>query len=171
MNSIPRVLIFLAFLLPFFPTSVYSQQDPKEIARQYMEQAELIMAETKAMDDARELMVTAADQDTTFIKANYEAGRMHLLTVGKNRAVKYLLRVFRQDPAISLTSNIGLDAAISMERILTRLSNFIISTRKSFQENRIIRARIRLTWQPLTAQFLSAKMVENLFPRQEIFPL
>ena len=35
-----------------------------------MEQAELIMAETKAMDDARELMVTAADLDTTFIKAN-----------------------------------------------------------------------------------------------------
>ena len=99
MNSIPRVLIFLAVLLPFVPASVYGQQDPKEIARQYMEQAELIMAETKAMDDARELMVTAADQDTTFIKANYEAGRMHLLTVGKNRAVKYLLRVYRQDPA------------------------------------------------------------------------
>lgn len=98
MNSIQKVLIFLAVLLPFLPISVYSQQDPKEIARQYMEQAELIMAETKAMDDARELMVTAADQDTTFIKANYEAGRMHLLTVGKNRAVKYLLRVFRQDP-------------------------------------------------------------------------
>jgi outer membrane protein OmpA-like peptidoglycan-associated protein len=99
MNSIQRVLIFLAFLLPFFTTSVYSQQDPKEIARQYMEQAELIMAETKAMDDARELMVTAADQDTTFIKANYEAGRMHLQTVGKDRAVKYFMRVFRQDPA------------------------------------------------------------------------
>lgn len=99
MNSIPRGLIFLALLLPFFTTSVYSQQDPKEIARQYMEQAELIMAETKAMDDARELMVTAADQDTTFIKANYEAGRMHLLTVGKDRAVKYFMRVYRQDPA------------------------------------------------------------------------
>ena len=64
-----------------------------------MEQAELIMAETKAMDDARELMVTAADQDTTFIKANYEAGRMHLMTVGKDRAVKYFMRVYRQDPA------------------------------------------------------------------------
>ena len=64
-----------------------------------MEQAELIMAETKAMDDARELMVTAADQDTTFIKANYDAGRMHLLTVGKDRAVKYFMRVYRQDPA------------------------------------------------------------------------
>jgi outer membrane protein OmpA-like peptidoglycan-associated protein len=99
MNSIPRGLIFLALLLPFFTTPVYSQEDPKEIARQYMEQAELIMAETKAMDDARELMVTAADQDTTFIKANYEAGRMHLQTVGKNRAVKYFMRVYRQDPA------------------------------------------------------------------------
>jgi outer membrane protein OmpA-like peptidoglycan-associated protein len=99
MNSIPRVLIFLALLLPFFSTPSYSQQDPKEIARQYMEQAELIMAETKAMDDARELMVTAADQDTTFIKANYEAGRMHLATVGKDRAVKYFMRVYRQDPA------------------------------------------------------------------------
>ncbi|HEX6224398.1 MAG TPA: OmpA family protein [Chryseolinea sp.] len=99
MNSIQRVLIFLALLLPFFSTPSYSQQDPKEIARQYMEQAELIMAETKAMDDARELMVTAADQDTTFIKANYDAGRMHLLTVGKDRAVKYFMRVYRQDPA------------------------------------------------------------------------
>ncbi len=99
MNSIPRVLIFLALLLPFFSTPSYSQEDPKEIAKQYMEQAELIMAETKAMDDARELMVTAADQDTTFIKANYEAGRMHLVTVGKDRAVKYFMRVYRQDPA------------------------------------------------------------------------
>lgn len=99
MNSIPRVLIFLTLLLSFFTSSVYGQEDPKVIARQYMEQAELIMAETKAMDDARELMVTAADQDTTFIKANYEAGRMHLLTVGKDRAVKYFMRVYRQDPA------------------------------------------------------------------------
>jgi outer membrane protein OmpA-like peptidoglycan-associated protein len=98
MNSIQRVLLFSTFLLPFV-TPVFSQQDPKEIARQYMEQAELIMAETKAMDDARELMVTAADQDTTFIKANYEAGRMHLMTVGKDRAVKYFMRVYRQDPA------------------------------------------------------------------------
>lgn len=98
MTSIRSVLIFLTLFSAFF-TPAFSQQDPKETARQYMEQAELIMAETKAMDDARELMVTAADLDTTFIKANYEAGRMHLVTVGKDRAVKYLMRVFRQDPA------------------------------------------------------------------------
>ncbi len=98
MTSIRSVLIFLTFFFAFINPG-YGQQDPKETARQYMEQAELIMAETKAMDDARELMVTAADLDTTYIQANYEAGRMHLVTVGKDRAVKYLLRVFRQDPA------------------------------------------------------------------------
>src|SRR6188508_3348603 len=98
MTSIRRVLIFSTLFSAFF-TRGFSQQDPKETARQYMEQAELIMAETKAMDDARELMVTAADLDTTFIKANYEAGRMHLVTVGKDRAVKYFMRVYRQDPA------------------------------------------------------------------------
>ena len=98
MTSIRSVLIFSTLFSAFF-NPCYGQQDPKETARQYMEQADLIMAETKAMDDARELMVTAADLDTTFIKANYEAGRMHMVTVGKDRAVKYLLRVYRQDPA------------------------------------------------------------------------
>ncbi len=98
MTSIRSVLIFSTLFSAFF-TPGFSQQDPKETARQYMEQAELIMAETKAMDDARELMVTAADLDTTFIKANFEAGAMHLETVGKDRAVKYLMRVYRQDPA------------------------------------------------------------------------
>ncbi|WP_254085780.1 OmpA family protein [Dawidia cretensis] len=77
----------------------FSQQDPKETAREYMEVAEGMIAETKAIDDARGLMVTAADLDTTFIKANFEAGRLQLLTIGKNLAVKYFKRVMRQDPA------------------------------------------------------------------------
>jgi outer membrane protein OmpA-like peptidoglycan-associated protein len=64
-----------------------------------MDLAEGILAETKAIDDARGLVVTAADLDTTFIKANYEAGRLHLMTIGKELAAKYLLRVLRQDPA------------------------------------------------------------------------
>ncbi|MBL0740861.1 OmpA family protein [Chryseolinea sp. Jin1] len=98
MTSIRSVLIFLSLFLALI-TPGFSQQDPKETARQYLEQAELILSETKAMDDARELMVTAADLDTTFIKANYEAGWMHLRTVQKERAGKYFLRVYRQDPA------------------------------------------------------------------------
>jgi outer membrane protein OmpA-like peptidoglycan-associated protein len=97
MSSIRSVLIFLTFLLALH-TPGFSQQDPKETAREYMEVAEGMIAETKAIDDARDLMITAADLDTTFIQANYEAGRYILQTIGKERAVKYLMRVLRQDP-------------------------------------------------------------------------
>ncbi|MFZ6011260.1 MAG: tetratricopeptide repeat protein [Bacteroidota bacterium] len=63
-----------------------------------MEVAEGMISETKAVDDARGLMVQAADLDTTFVKANFEAGHLHLLTIGKDLAVKYFMRVLRQDP-------------------------------------------------------------------------
>ncbi|HPI80971.1 MAG TPA: hypothetical protein PLM35_10600, partial [Cyclobacteriaceae bacterium] len=63
-----------------------------------MEQAELIMSATQAIDDALDLMVVAANFDTTSIKANFQAGQMHLLTTGKARATKYFLRVYRQQP-------------------------------------------------------------------------
>jgi outer membrane protein OmpA-like peptidoglycan-associated protein/tetratricopeptide (TPR) repeat protein len=96
MSSIRSVLIFLTLLA--LTQHAFSQQDPKELAREYMTQAELILQETKAMDDAREIMVTAADLDTTFLKANYEAAHMHFATINKAMAVKYLLRVYRQDP-------------------------------------------------------------------------
>ena len=62
-----------------------------------MDQADEIMAATKAMDDARDLMVTAANFDTTNFKANFEAGHMHLETIGRDLAVKYFLRIYRQD--------------------------------------------------------------------------
>ncbi len=73
-------------------------QDPEQ-ARLYMQQAELILADTKAADLARDLMVTAANFDTTFVKANFEAGQIHLLTIGKERATSFLMRVYRQDPS------------------------------------------------------------------------
>src|SRR5690606_28920931 len=96
MSSIRSVLIFLPLLL--FSLTVYSQEQNKELAREYMIQAEEIMNATKAIDDAREIMVTAADLDTTYIKANYDAGLMHLNTIDKGRSVKYFQRVYRQDP-------------------------------------------------------------------------
>src|SRR5689334_9015005 len=98
MSSIRSVLIFLTLFFAVVTPS-FSEHDPKETARQYMEQAELIMSETKAKDDARELMISDANLDTTYIKANFEAGQMHLRTVGKDRAINYLQRVYRQDPA------------------------------------------------------------------------
>lgn len=63
-----------------------------------MQVAEEMITGTKALDDARGLMVLAADLDTTFLKANYDAGYLHLLTIGKDLAVKYFLRVYRQNP-------------------------------------------------------------------------
>lgn len=95
MYSMRSILIFLAVAGTFL--SSYSQTD-KEQAKLYMEQAELIMAETRAMDDARDLMVTAANLDPTNIKANFEAGHYHIRTIGKDLAVKYFLRVYELDP-------------------------------------------------------------------------
>jgi outer membrane protein OmpA-like peptidoglycan-associated protein len=95
MSSIRSVLIFLTLLL--FSMPVFSQEQNKELAREYMLQAEEILNATKAIDDARDIMILAAESDTTFIKANYEVGVMHLNTINKGRSVRYLLRVFRQD--------------------------------------------------------------------------
>jgi len=92
-----RLLIFLTCSLLLLRTAS-AQQDDKATAREYMTQAELILEATRALDDARNLMVTAAELDTTFIKANFQAGYMHLETINKSAAVKYLLRVFRQEP-------------------------------------------------------------------------
>jgi outer membrane protein OmpA-like peptidoglycan-associated protein len=97
MSSISRVLIFLTLLLLIRPA--FGQQDRREQAMQYYEQVELILAETKAMEIALDQLITAADLDTTFLKANYEAGHMHLITINKHLATKYFLRVFRQDPS------------------------------------------------------------------------
>jgi len=87
--------IFLAFILAAIPT--WAQQQDKEQARQYFEMATEIMAGTKAIDDARELMVIAADYDTTNLKANLDAGLMHLSTIQRELAVKYLMRVYRKN--------------------------------------------------------------------------
>lgn len=63
-----------------------------------MQVAEEMISGSQALDDARGLMVLAADLDTTFLKANYDAGYLHLLTIGKDLAAKYFLRVYRQNP-------------------------------------------------------------------------
>ncbi len=96
MSSIRSILIFFTSL--FLSTSVFAQQDPKETARDYVQVAEEMMAGSQALDDVRGLMVLAADLDTTYIKANFDAGYLHLLTIGKDLAVKYFLRVYRQNP-------------------------------------------------------------------------
>lgn len=97
MYSIVRVLAFLTLFFAFFSTSFGQEQDPEQ-ARQYVEVAEGMIEGSMAYDDVREIMVRAADLDTTFLRANFEAGELHMRTIGKDLAVKYFLRVFRQDP-------------------------------------------------------------------------
>lgn len=95
-------LKFLFFsLLALFVASVnvYGQtEEDKELAKQYIEQAELIMEATQAMGDARDLYVQAAEADPTNVKANWMAGDFHLKTVGKARAAQYFLQVLELDP-------------------------------------------------------------------------
>jgi outer membrane protein OmpA-like peptidoglycan-associated protein/tetratricopeptide (TPR) repeat protein len=87
----------LTLFFAFFSTSFAQEQDPEQ-ARQYVEVAEGMIEGSMAYDDVREIMVRAADLDTTFLRANFEAGELHMRTIGKDLAVKYFLRVFRQDP-------------------------------------------------------------------------
>lgn len=97
MYSIRRVLLFSSLLFTI-ASPVFAQEQDPEMAKQYFEVAELMLEGSKAVDDARDNYVFAADFDTTFLKANYEAGHLHLITMKRHLASKYLLRVYRQDP-------------------------------------------------------------------------
>jgi outer membrane protein OmpA-like peptidoglycan-associated protein len=96
MYILKRVPIFL-LLIGFLNTALAQEQD-KAQSKLYMDQADEILAVTRALDDARELMITAANFDTTNIKANFNAGNIQILTIGKELSVKYFLRVYRQAP-------------------------------------------------------------------------
>jgi outer membrane protein OmpA-like peptidoglycan-associated protein/tetratricopeptide (TPR) repeat protein len=95
MYSIRSILIFSALILLLTPA--FGQQD-RATAEEYLGLAEQVMKESKALDDARDMLVLAAEADTTFSKANFEAGQVHLLTINKESAVKYLMRVYRENP-------------------------------------------------------------------------
>jgi outer membrane protein OmpA-like peptidoglycan-associated protein len=99
MPSIRSVLIFLTFIA--LSIQALAQDDPKKLARDYFDQAAEILQVTKALDQARDLYVLAAETDTTFLKANMEAGLMHIRTIQKELAAKYFLRVYRQDPSFN----------------------------------------------------------------------
>ncbi|HNN64150.1 MAG TPA: hypothetical protein PKH78_13955, partial [Candidatus Obscuribacter sp.] len=97
MSKMVRAAFFIAIAAFSIPARAQEQQD-KAQSKLYQEQADLIMAETKAMNDARDLMVLAANYDTTNIRANFDAGLMHLRTIGKDQASRYFLRIYRQKP-------------------------------------------------------------------------
>ncbi|TRX57773.1 OmpA family protein [Fulvivirga sp. M361] len=90
--------IFFTLIFLGFSSSLFSQGDEgKKLAQELVEQAELVMEATQAMDVARDLYVQAVQADPENIVANYRAGDFHMRTVGKDRAVDYFLKVLEID--------------------------------------------------------------------------
>ncbi len=93
-----RNLFFIVFLSGFSVSTFAQDEDNKKLALELIEQAELVMEATQAMDVARDLYIQAAQADPENIVANYRAGDFHMKTVGKDRAVGYFLNVLNLDP-------------------------------------------------------------------------
>ncbi len=97
MHQFGKALIY--FLVVLFPMQfLQAQEQDKAQSQQYYELAKEMVTATKAVDDARDLMVIAANFDTTNLKANFEAGYMYITTINKDLAEKYFNRVHRQQP-------------------------------------------------------------------------
>lgn len=92
-----RLAFFLTFLC-CMGLRGYGQGENKELAQEYLRLAEIMMKESQAENDIREILAQAADLDPENDKANFEAGHYHLLTVGKDLAVQYFMRVYERTP-------------------------------------------------------------------------
>jgi outer membrane protein OmpA-like peptidoglycan-associated protein len=97
MHQFGRALVFLPVLFLSLQC-VQAQEQDKAQSQQYFELAKEMVTATKAVDDARDLMVIAANFDTTNVKANFEAGYMYITTIDKELAEKFFNRVYRQQP-------------------------------------------------------------------------
>ena len=94
MFSIRSILLFLAVAGAFL--SGYSQ-DNKQQALDYLKLADEMREGSQADNDIRDVLVLAANLDPDNLKANFEAGRYHLLTIGKDLAGQYFMRVYERD--------------------------------------------------------------------------
>lgn len=100
MYSIRRILIFSTISFVFSIQALLAQEQDKEQSKAYMEQAQLMMdAGSIALEEIRDVMIQAAEFDTTSVKANFEAGHLFLQTINQELAIKYFMRVYRQAPA------------------------------------------------------------------------
>src|SRR5690606_3138355 len=95
MFSIRWVLVFLAVAGIFLTTS---GQDNKQQALEYLNIAEEMRAASQADNDIREVLIIGANLDPENLTLNYEAGLYHLMTIQKDLAVQYFMRVYEIDP-------------------------------------------------------------------------
>ena len=93
MYSIRCVLIFLAVAV--LGLAGYSQDaDKKAEAERYLLMADEMRASSTADNDIRDILVMAATADPDNIKANFDAGYAHLITIDKDLSVQYFMRVY-----------------------------------------------------------------------------
>jgi outer membrane protein OmpA-like peptidoglycan-associated protein/tetratricopeptide (TPR) repeat protein len=117
-HSIPRILGFLIVSLLLSHSVLLAQEQDKEQSKAYMEQAQLMIdAGSIALEEIRDVMVQAAEFDSTNVKANFEAGHLYLQTINRSHASKYLHRVHRQAPeyAFDLEYWIGLSYHVGLK--------------------------------------------------------
>ncbi len=76
----------------------FGQDEDKELAQQFVEIADEIYFEQKAVVIANEQYVMAANMDPGNIKANYMAGRTFIESVNKDRSAKFFLQAYDIDP-------------------------------------------------------------------------
>lgn len=95
MFSIRCVLVFLAVAGIFLTTN---GQDNKQQALEYLNIAEEMRAASQADNDIREVLIIGANLDPENLTLNYEAGIYHLMTIQKDLAVQYFMRVYEIDP-------------------------------------------------------------------------
>lgn len=108
MYSIRCVLIFLAVAV--LSLAGYSQDtDKKAEAATYLAMADEMRAGSTADNDIRDILVMAATADPTNLRANFDAGYYYLITLNKDLAVQYFLRVYelKKDYKFDLEYRIG----------------------------------------------------------------
>lgn len=80
------------------PLDLYGQDQDKQQAAELVEMGREMRKAALALDDIREIMVQAANLDTTSLEANLEAGILHLNTIHKDQALRYFMRIYRINP-------------------------------------------------------------------------
>lgn len=100
-NRYTKVLMLTVLACLSLP-SAYAQyetrQDSVAAAEMFFEVGQEIAKATKVVVQAREQFEAAANLDPGHLQANYMTGKLYLETLNKDRASKYLERVYRQDP-------------------------------------------------------------------------
>src|SRR5689334_9052347 len=97
MLGFSRALLTYLMVIGLVLTGLGQVQDKEQSKAMYELAGEMLKA-SQAEDDVRDILVQASDLDTTNLAANFQAGYLHLNTIKKEQAVKYLLRVYRQRP-------------------------------------------------------------------------